>query len=74
MVALSRSAQHLARTSATRIAAPAAAACFAKYQYVTKVERAAKLIRGDVLVELIDLHGRGAVGRHVYMRDGGRTV
>jgi DNA modification methylase len=58
---LGRSAQHLARNSATRIAAPAAAACFAKYEYVTRIERAAKLIRGDVLVELIDRHGLRAI-------------
>src|SRR5918993_1454117 len=61
VVSLGRSAQHLARTSASRIGAPAAAACFAKYQYATRVERAAKLIRGDMLVELIDEHGLRAI-------------
>ncbi len=58
---LARSAQHLARVSASRIIAPAARACLAKYQYVTSIERSAKLIRGDLLRELIEQHGVRAI-------------
>lgn len=58
---LGRSARYLVRASATRLASPRAAACFEKYQYVSSIERSAKLLRGDLLVELIDVHGLRAI-------------
>lgn len=59
--ALARSAQHLARAAEARLETRAAAERLAAYQYATKMERAAKLARGDLLVELIDVHGVRAI-------------
>lgn len=59
--ALARSARQLARVSASRIAAPEAAAVLAKYRYATAVERACKLVRGDLLAVLIEQHGVRAI-------------
>ena len=58
---LARSARQLARASASRIALPAVSACLEKYRRVTDAERACKLIRGDLLVVLIDGHGLRAI-------------
>lgn len=58
---LARSARQLARASASRISAPAAAEVLAKYRYATAVERACKLIRGDLLAVLIEQHGVRAI-------------
>lgn len=58
---LSRSARQLARSSASRISRPEVAACLAKYRYVAAVESACKLLRADLLVELIDGHGLRAI-------------
>jgi DNA modification methylase len=59
--ALARSARQLARVSASRIALPQVKECLAKYRYATAVEQASKLIRGDLLVVLIDGHGLRAI-------------
>lgn len=58
---LSRSARQLARNSASTLSLPAVAECMRKYQYVSAMERACKLIRGDLLVMLIDGHGLRAI-------------
>ncbi len=58
---LGRSARYLARNSKSRLASPLAARCLEKYQYVSSIERSAKLLRGDLLVELIDVHGLRAI-------------
>lgn len=58
---LARSARQLARISASRIALPQVSECLAKYRYATAVEQATKLIRGDLLVVLIDGHGLRAI-------------
>jgi DNA modification methylase len=58
---LARSAQQLARVSASRIATPAATEVLAKYRYAMALERACKLIRGDLLVLLLDGHGLRAI-------------
>lgn len=58
---LSRSARQLAKTSASRIARPEVAQCLANYRQVLLMERACKLLRADLLVELIDGHGLRAI-------------
>ena len=58
---LARSAQQLARNSASRISLPQVGECLEKYRYATAVEQASKLIRGELLVELIDGHGLRAI-------------
>src|SRR5690349_3609271 len=58
---LARSARHLARVADQRLATRSAARCLANYQQVTAIEHAAKLARGDLLVELIDVHGVRAI-------------
>lgn len=61
ITALGRSARQLARNSASALSFPAVAECLKKYNYVSAVERACKLIRGDLLVTLIDGHGLRAI-------------
>ena len=58
---LSRSARQLARVSASRISSPETARLLEKYRIVSALERACKLIRGDLLAVLIDGHGLRAI-------------
>ena len=59
--ALCRSAKQLARTSASKIARPEVSQCLNRYRHVLLMERACKLMRADLLVELIDGHGLRAI-------------
>jgi DNA modification methylase len=58
---LARSARQLARISASRISSPEVSDCLEKYRYATAVEQASKLLRGELLVVLIDGHGLRAI-------------
>jgi DNA modification methylase len=51
----------LARVADQRLTTRSATRCLENYQKVTAIERAAKLARGDLLVELIDVYGVRAI-------------
>jgi DNA modification methylase len=61
VASLARSARQLARISASRISRAEVADCLEKYRCATAIEHACKLIRGDLLVEMIDKHGLRAI-------------
>jgi len=58
---LSRSARHLAKSSASRIAKPQVIECLGRLKLVMSFERVCKLMMGDLLVELVDGHGLRAI-------------
>src|SRR5688500_3672405 len=58
---LGRPAKQIARVSASRLIQRPVAKCLAKYLKLLVIERASKLLRGDLRVELIDEHGLRAI-------------
>lgn len=58
---LSRSARQLARSSVARIQQPMAAERLTQFLQLTSVENACKLMRADLLVQLIDENGLRAI-------------